>query len=160
MKFFSKDKKSAFEAKETAQWIAFGPVIFQAARVLRNAGILSEIEASGQKGLRMEEIADKVKLPLYGVRVLLESGLGMGLVLVNDNKYTLAKTGHFILHDPLTRVNMDFVHDVNYKGMFALDKSIETGKPAGLKEFGEWTTIYEGLSQLPDHVQKSWFSFD
>ncbi|MEP6726263.1 MAG: class I SAM-dependent methyltransferase, partial [Bacteroidota bacterium] len=160
MKFFSKDKKSAFEAKETAQWIAFGPVIFQAARVLRNSGILMEIENSGIKGLTIAEITEKVKLPLYGVRVLLESGLSIGLILINDHKYTLAKTGHFILHDPLTRVNMDFVHDVNYKGLFALDKSIETGKPAGLKEFGEWTTIYEGLSQLPEHVQKSWFSFD
>jgi len=160
MNFFSKDKKSAFEAKETAQWIAFGPVIFQAARVLRNSGILTEIEASGQKGISIAAIVEKVNLPLYGVRVLLESGLSMGLILVNDHQYTLARTGHFILHDPLTRINMDFVHDVNYKGLFALDKSIETGKPAGLKEFGEWTTIYEGLSQLPEQVQKSWFSFD
>ncbi len=55
---------------------------------------------------------------------------------------------------------MDFIHDVNYKGLFELDKSIQNGVPAGLKEFGEWQTIYEGLSQLPEHVQKSWFSFD
>ncbi len=160
MKFFKKDKKTAFEAKEMAQWIAFGPVIFQSARVLRNSGILKVIEESASAGLAIEEIVEKVKLPLYGVRVLLESGLGMGLVLLNDKKYTLGKTGYFILHDPLTKVNMDFVHDVNYKGLFLLDKSIETGKAAGLKEFGEWTTIYEGLSQLPEHVQKSWFSFD
>jgi hypothetical protein len=160
MNFFSKDKKSAFEAKETAQWIAFGPVIFQAARTLRNSGILMEIENSGICGLTIAEITEKVNLPLYGVRVLLESGLSMGLILVNEKKYTLAKTGYFILHDPLTRTNMDFIHDVNYKGLFDLDKSIETGTPVGLKEFGEWTTIYEGLSQLPEHVQKSWFSFD
>lgn len=160
MNFFSKDKKSAFEAKETAQWIAFGPVIFQAARTLRNTGILTAIENSGTTGLTIGEITEKVKLPLYGVRVLLESGLSMGLVLINDHKYTLAKTGYFILHDPLTITNMNFIHDVNYKGLFDLDKSIETGKPVGLKEFGEWTTIYEGLSQLPEHVQKSWFSFD
>jgi ubiquinone/menaquinone biosynthesis C-methylase UbiE len=160
MNFFTKDKKTAFEAKEAAQWIAFGPVIFQAARVLRNSGILSEIEASGKKGLLLAEITEKVKLPLYGVRVLLESGLSMGLVLVNDHKYTLSKTGYFILNDPLTKTNMDFVHDVCYKGLFALDKSIENGKPEGLKEFGEWKTIYEGLSRLPEHVQKSWFSFD
>jgi len=160
MKFFSKDKRSAFEAKEMAQWIAFGPVIFQAARVLRNSAILRVIEDSKTKGLTIAEITENVKLPLYGVRVLLEAGLGMGLILVNNERYTLAKTGYFILHDPLTKVNMDFVHDVNYKGLFALDKSIETGKPVGLKEFGEWATIYEGLSQLPEHVQKSWFSFD
>ena len=96
----------------------------------------------------------------YGVRVLLESALGIGLVVENHGKYTLTRTGYFILHDPLTKVNMDFIHDVCYKGLFALDKSIETGKPEGLKEFGDWSTIYEGLSQLPAHVQKSWFAFD
>jgi ubiquinone/menaquinone biosynthesis C-methylase UbiE len=160
MNFFDIDTRSAFEAKETAQWIAFGPVIFQAARVLRNAGILAVIEESGSNGLLLSEIIEKVHLPLYGVRVLLESGLSMGLVLVNEKRYSLAKTGHFILHDPLTKTNMDFVHDVCYKGLFALDTSIETGTPAGLKQFGEWQTIYEGLSQLPEQVQKSWFAFD
>lgn len=160
MNFFSKDKESAIDAKETAQWIAFGPVIFQAARVLRNTGILSLIEESGHAGLTIEEIAQKLKLSNYGVRVLLESGLSTGLVLLNDKKFTLGKTGHFILHDELTKVNMDFVHDVNYRGLFYLDKSIETGKPEGLKEFGEWKTIYEALSKLPPHVQESWFNFD
>lgn len=160
MNFFGKDELTAFEAKETAQWIAFGPVIFQAARVLRNTGILKVIEESNSAGLTVVEIADMVKLPVYGVRVLLESGLSLGLVLVNNKKYTLGKTGFYILHDSLTNVNMDFVHDVNYKGLFYLEESIKTGKPVGLKEFGEWKTIYEGLSQLPEHVQKSWFAFD
>jgi hypothetical protein len=160
MKFFSKDKKSAFEAREMAQWIAFGPVIFQAARILRDTGILKMIEESGNAGLTNEEIAKETKLSNYGVRVLLESGLGMGLVLVNDKRYTLGKVGYFILHDPLTKVNMDFIHDVNYQGLFYLDKSIENGRPEGLKVFGNWKTVYEALSQLPPHVQKSWFSFD
>ena len=160
MDFFTKDKKSAFEAKEIAQWIAFGPVIFQTARVLRNSGILDSIEKSGSGGLSHEEIAEKVKLSIYSVRVLLESGLGTGLVLVNNKRYTLGKTGYFILHDPLTKINMDFVHDVNYKGLYYLDESIKTGKPVGLKVFGEWDTIYEGLSELPAPVQKSWFEFD
>jgi len=160
MNFFSENKKSAFKAKEAAQWIAFGPAIFQAARVLRNSGILKVIEESGLTGLSIEEISEKVKLPIYGVRVLLESGLGLDLVLVNDKKYSLGKTGHFILNDQLTKTNMDFIHDVNYKGLFYLDESIKTGNPVGLKEFGDWQTIYEGLSQLPEHVQKSWFRFD
>jgi O-methyltransferase domain len=160
MNFFSANKKSAFEAKEAAQWIAFGPVIFQSARVLRNSGILKLLEESGTEGVTIEMISKKVNLSVYGVRVLLESGLGLGLVLVNNKKYTLGKTGHFILNDPLTIANMDFVHDVNYKGFFYLDESIQTGTPVGLKHFGDWTTIYEGLSQLPAHVQKSWFNFD
>ena len=160
MKFFGKETKTAFKAREMAQFIAFGPVIFQSARVLRNSGILTAIEESGADGLSLGDVAAKVKLPEYGVRVLLESGLSLGLVLVNDEKYTLAKTGYFILHDELTKVNMDFVQDVCYKGLFSLDKSIETGKPEGLKELGPWKTVYEGLSQLPPHIQKSWFSFD
>ena len=160
MSFFSKDKKTAFEAREVAQWIAFGPVIFQAAKVLRDSGILRLIEGTGKAGLTISEIKAQIDLPVYGIRVLLESGLGSGLVIVNDQKFTLTKTGYFILNDPLTIVNMNFVQDVNYKGLFHLEESIETGKPVGLKEFGEWQTIYEGLSQLPEHVQKSWFEFD
>jgi hypothetical protein len=160
MNFFTRDRKKALEAREAAQWIAFGPVIFQTARVLRNTGILSVVEDSAVDGLTLSEIAKKVNLSHYGARVLLESGLSTGLVIVNDQKYTITRTGYFILHDPLTKVNMDFIHDVCYKGLFSLDKSIETGKPEGLKELGGWDTIYEGLSQLPEHVQKSWFSFD
>jgi hypothetical protein len=118
------------------------------------------LKEAGSRGITLEDIALKVKLPLYGVRVLIESALSMGLVMVNDQKYSISKTGYFILHDPLTITNMNFVHDVCYKGLFDLDKSIENGKPEGLKVFGEWKTIYEGLSQLPEHVQKSWFSFD
>ncbi len=160
MNLFNKDNRSAYEAKSMAQWIAFGPVVFQVARVLRNSGILQAIEDSGTGGLTLEAIAEKVKLPVYGVRVLLESGLGIGLVVINGDRYTITKTGLFVLHDALTRANMDFVHDVCYKGLFALDKSIESGRPEGLKEFGNWRTIYEGLSQLPPQVQKSWFAFD
>jgi ubiquinone/menaquinone biosynthesis C-methylase UbiE len=160
MEFFKKDNKTALEAKGLAQFIAFGPVVFQVAKVMRDTGILSVIEESASAGMTIEEIENRVQLPHYGVRVLLESSLGIGLVLENDGRYTLTRTGYFILHDPLTKVNMDFVHDVCYKGLFDLDKSIETGKPEGLKEFGDWPTIYEGLSQLPAHVQKSWFAFD
>ena len=112
MVHFNKDKKSAFQAKEAAQWIAFGPVIFQVSRVLRNSGILQIIEDSGKEGMPIADIAEKVKLPLYGVRVLLESALGIGLVIVVEDQYILTRTGYFILNDPLTKVNMDFVHDV------------------------------------------------
>jgi ubiquinone/menaquinone biosynthesis C-methylase UbiE len=160
MNFFKKDNKTALEAKGLAQFIAFGPVVFQVAKVMRDKGILSVIEESASNGITLEEIRNRVQLSNYGVRVLLESALGIGMVVENQGKYTLTRTGYFILHDPLTKVNMDFIHDVCYKGLFALDKSIETGKPEGLKEFGDWPTIYEGLSQLPAHVQKSWFAFD
>ncbi|HEY4935350.1 MAG TPA: class I SAM-dependent methyltransferase [Puia sp.] len=160
MNFFKKDTKSALEAKGLVQWIAFGPVVFQVARVLRNTGVLRILLEKGSPGLTQDEIGEQVRLPAYGLRILLESALGIGLVVLNEEKYTITKTGTYIHNDPLTNVNMNFIHDVCYKGLFALDKSIETGKPVGLKEFGDWDTIYEGLSSLPVQVQKSWFAFD
>jgi O-methyltransferase domain len=160
MKFFKKDNKTALEAKGIAQWIAFGPVIFQVARVMRNTGVLRVLLEKGSPGLTENEIREQVDLPAYGLRVLLESALGIGMVVLNDEKYTITKTGTYIHNDPLTNVNMNFIHDICYKGLFALDKSIETGRPEGLKEFGNWDTIYEGLSSLPAQVQKSWFAFD
>jgi hypothetical protein len=68
--------------------------------------------------------------------------------------------GWFLLNDPATRVNIDFNHDVNYEGWFHLEESLLNGKPEGLKHFGPWPTVYEGLSSLPEQVQKSWFGFD
>ncbi len=160
MKFFKKDKRTALEAQSFAQFISFGPVVFQVARVLRNKGILKIIEESTSHGLSLDEIINKVKISRYGARVLLEAALGIGLIVENEGKYALTRTGYFIQHDAMTKVNMDFVHDVCYKGLFFLDESIEKGKPEGLKELGNWSTIYEGLSQLPSHIQKSWFAFD
>lgn len=160
MNFFNKDTKTALEAKGLAQFIAFGPVVFQVTRVVRDNGILAFIEENGSDGVTIEQIITHTGLSRYGVRVLLESSLGIGLVILQHDKYKLTKTGYFILHDELTRVNMDFVHDVCYKGLFWLNESIENGKPEGLKELSDWPTVYEGLSQLPAHIQKSWFAFD
>jgi hypothetical protein len=60
----------------------------------------------------------------------------------------------------MAKANMNFNHDVNYMGLFYLEEALKEGKPSGLKVFGEWPTIYEGLSSLPEQVQKSWFGFD
>ncbi|RAJ02612.1 O-methyltransferase [Chitinophaga skermanii] len=159
MEFFNKETKTALQAKEAALWIAFAPVVFQAAKALRDMGILKAIGESNA-GLTIEEIIEKTNLSRYAVRVLLEAGLGMEMLLVNDKKYTITKTGHFIQHDQLTRVNMDFSHDICYKGMFHLQEALTEGKPAGLKELGPWNTIYEGLSLLPKKEGDSWFNFD
>ena len=94
--------------------------------------------------------------------MLLEASLTIGSVLVDKNtdRFSLSKIGWFLINDPATRVNIDFNHDVNYQGWFDLEEALVKGKPAGLKYFGEWPTIYEALSQLPEQVQKSWFGFD
>jgi hypothetical protein len=61
----------------------------------------------------------------------------------------------------MTRVNMDYNHDVCYQGMYYLDEAIREGKPKGLKVFGEqWETLYQALPHLPEQVKKSWYAFD
>lgn len=156
---YGSDDKTALQAKFDAQKIAFGPIMFQAARALRNLGILESLKKN-KKGSTIQELESQLKLSHYGLTVLLEAGLSMEMVRLENDKYFLTKTGFFILSDPLTNANMNFTHDVNYKGMFELEECITNGKPEGLKVFGEWDTIYESLSSLPGEVQKSWFEFD
>ncbi len=157
---YGSDEKSAYEAKSEAQKIAFGPVMFQAAKSLRDLRLLEALHNNRDKGLTIDEAAEECSISVYGAKVLLEAGLSLELVYAREGKFFITKTGWFMINDNLTRVNMDFVHDVNYLGFFRLKESIEKGRPEGLKVFGEWDTIYEGLSELPEGVQRSWFNFD
>src|SRR6478735_10022354 len=158
--FFSTDQQSALEAKVAAQRIAFGPVAFQASRVLRQAGILELVHRSGDEGLTLPEIVARGDLPRYGVKVLLEAGLGIGLFRRSHDRFVLTKLGYFVLRDPMTRVNMDVIHDICYRGLFHLDEAVAAGQPAGLKTLGSWETFYQGLSALPPQARESWLAFD
>jgi len=161
MNFFQENTKlRAIQAQHEAQKIAFGPVIFQAVKCLRDFGILELVSESGNEGISLEAVVAKLSISEYGARVLLEAGLGIGVVHTVGDNYALTKVGHFILYDELTQVNFDFTHDICYLGMFELKESIENGKPEGLKALGPWATVYEGLSKLPEHQRKSWFEFD
>lgn len=157
---FSEDNKSAFDAKAEAQRIAYAPVAFQACRVLHTEGILEAVQKSGSAGITLAEVVVKVSLPRYGVKVLMEAGLGVGLFCLNEGRYTITKLGYFMLRDPMTRINMDVVHDVFYRGFFDLDQAVREGKPAGLKSLGDWPTIYEGLSSLEPQARESWLAWD
>lgn len=156
---YAKDCLSAIQAQRLAQEIAFGPIVFQVSRLMVKFGILQMLD-DHKDGLTMDEIAQKAGLSHYGAQVLLESSLTIGTILMKEDKFFLSKAGWFLLHDDMARVNMDFNHDVNYLGLFNLEEAILNGKPEGLKVFGTWPTVYEGLSQLPPQVQKSWFGFD
>ena len=156
---YAKDRLTALQAQRLAQEIAFGPIVFQVSRLMVKFGIFQLLD-DHKEGLTLDEIAEKTHISLYGAKVLVESSLTIGTVLLKDGKFFLAKAGWFVLNDQMARVNMDFNHDVNYLGMFNLEETILNGKPEGLKVFGDWPTIYEGLSQLPPQVQKSWFAFD
>ena len=157
--YYSQDHLTAREAQRFAEFIAFGPIVFQASRLMLKYGILDLLR---DKDMTVEEIAEAASLSHYAAKVLLEASLSIGTVLVNPEKdtYSLSKVGWFLLNDPATRVNVDFVHDVNYEGFFRLEEALNEGRPAGLEHFGDWPTIYEALSSLPEQVKKSWFGFD
>ena len=160
MNYFNKDPKTAYEAISEAQRIAFAPIVFQVCRVLRNIGMLELVEHSGSAGMTLDEAAAGIDLPRYGIKVLLESGLGIGLFYCDDGRFALTKLGYYMLRDPMARINMDFMHEVCYRGMFDLDKAVHEGKPAGLKTLGDWKTLYEGLSSLTPQARESWLAFD
>lgn len=157
---FEDDKKSALEAISQAQFIAFAPYIFQASVLLRDKGILKAVDEAKERGITIEEVISKVNMTHYAVRVLLEAGLGIGLVYRKKEKYFLSKTGHFFINNQMSVVNTDFMRDVCYDGAQDLNDSLEQGKPCGLRHLGDWSTIYQGLSKLPEPAKTSWFNFD
>ena len=55
MNFYEKEKLTALQAKEEAQWITFAPFVFQATRVLRDSGILTTVEAH-REGITLEQL--------------------------------------------------------------------------------------------------------
>ena len=156
---FCGDTTRAGEAQRKAHLLAFGPMAFEVSRLMVTRGVLGALEAS-EDGLTQEELSEVAGLSGYATQVLLEAALTIGLVYVDGERFRETRTGWFLQNDTMVGVNMAFNHDVNYQGMFHLEESLEKGRPEGLKVFGPWPTIYEGLSSLPPRVQSSWFGFD
>ena len=160
-KAYTQEQLSAKEAQRLASLIAWGPEVFQASRLMVKFGIL-DLLRDADEGLTRQEICLQTGLSDYAVKCLTEASLSIGTILIDPetDRFTLSKVGWFMLTSPNVRVDMDFNHDVNYEGMFRLEEALRNGKPEGLKHFGDWPTIYEGLSSLSSDVQRSWFGFD
>lgn len=158
---YCRETLTAREAQRQAEFIAFGPVIFETARIMLRWGIMDMLRDS-DGGLTADEVAGRAGISLYAAKCLLEASLSIGILLVDadTDRYTISKTGWFLINDPATRVNIKFNHDVNYRGWYYLDESLRQGRPVGLGTFGDWPTVYEGLSRLPDDVRRSWLEFD
>jgi ubiquinone/menaquinone biosynthesis C-methylase UbiE len=160
-KAFEEDTISLTEAKEAAERLSFYPMMFQAAVALNRTGIMQALANAGRKGITSEALSKEAGISQYGVETLLEAGLSLDLVkLMEPYKYKIGKTGSFWLMDKQTVANTDFIQDVCYNGTFHLEEAIRKEKPAGLKELGDWPTIYHGLSKLPGRSKESWFTFD
>ena len=157
---YDKDDISALEAITEAQKIAFAPMLFQAACNLSSLGILAFLDSQGEQGAIRSAICNHCMLSDYAVGVLLDMGLSGRILCQRDEHYVLGKIGHFLLHDRMTRINMDFTQDVCYQGLYYLRQALEQGKPSGLQVFGDWPTIYPALNALPEAARRSWFACD
>ncbi|MCH2110448.1 MAG: SAM-dependent methyltransferase [Polyangiaceae bacterium] len=160
-----------------AQGIAWAPLLFQAARSLRNLGILARLLDSPRDGCTLSELHQATEVSDYGLKVLLEAGMSLRMVerrpfrdevvkgevepdSSSEPRYFATRVGYLIEKDELTRVNMNFSQDVCYRGAEFLEESIRQGEPAGLKELGNWPDIYHGLQALNEPAKTSWFEFD
>jgi ubiquinone/menaquinone biosynthesis C-methylase UbiE len=153
-------KLSAFQAISEAQKLAFSPIAFQASVALLRLGVLKAVADAGDDGKRVAELSEDLGVSEYGIRVLLDMGLSIGLVWLREEYYVLDKVGHFLLNDKMTQINVNFVADVCYEAMGRLQDSVQQQAPLGLQRFGEWPTLYPGLTLLPEPARTSWFSFD
>lgn len=159
-KKFSPERQTAFAARFDAQKIAFGPVVFQCVRYAWKHGMLNALSDAGETGLSVSELAATGRWSEYALKLVLETCLSAAVVYLRDGRYVLDKVGYCIVSDKITQINLDFIHDVCYQGLHKLDEALTTEKPVGLQAFGDWTTLYQGMSALPEPAKSSWFAFD
>lgn len=157
---FSAPNESALQARLQAARVAFGPVVFQCAHYAWKRGILAALAEGGEAGRTVEEMKTLGPWSDYALKLVLESCMSAGLVMRTDDRYQLDKAGYCLLSDAVTQVNMDFVQDVCYHGLGDLAASLDSGRPIGLRTLGPWSTLYEGMSELPEPARTSWFAFD
>jgi ubiquinone/menaquinone biosynthesis C-methylase UbiE len=157
---FNTDSLNAGEALNQAHFLAFAPYAFQAAVVLRDRGILAMLEAAGDAGMSLPRIAAAAHLSDNSAHVLLEAGLGIGMLYDDSGRFYITKTGHFFLNNDTVRTNTNFMRDVCAPGMAQLEQSLDEARPSGLQALGAWDTIFEGLDQLPQAARDSWYALN
>lgn len=151
---------SARRAIFDAQRIALAPFAFQCARIMRDQGLLEALVKYRKTGLTTDELMEATGLSEYAVETLCEGGLAFDLCTSDEGRWSITQVGYCIQRDRLTRVNMNFTQDVCYEGLLGLETSLLEGRPAGLAALGDWPTLYQGLSTMPDPARKSWLAFD
>ncbi|MFG6489678.1 class I SAM-dependent methyltransferase [Roseateles sp. BYS78W] len=159
-KKFSPPKQRAFDARFEAQKIAFGPVVFHCVRYAWKRGMLQALAEAGAQGITLDALEATGRWSRYALKLVLESCLSAGVVMIEGGRWQLDKAGFCLISDDITRINFDFVHDVCYQGLFELERSLDAGKPLGLAHLGPWPTLYEGMAELPEPAKTSWFAFD
>lgn len=157
-----KTNQRAIDSIQKAHQIAFSPFIFQTVVALRKLGVLDTIfDYESKNGIDLKTLTEVTNIDIYGLGVLLELAETVEIVHKDENgSFSLTKLGYFLNYNESIIANLNFANDVCYKGLFHLSDSITSGNPEGLKELGNYKSIYQGLSTLPFNARNSWFRFD
>ncbi len=149
------------EARSAAHRLAMAPFAFQCARAARELGLLSAVGAEGRAGAEVGVLVTRTGLPETSVSVLLDACLATDL-LVEDppGRWRLTTLGEVWLRDAYVALDAEFAHTVCWRGLADLTASLRDGAPVGLRHFGPWATVYEGLTALPPRVRDAWFAYD
>ena len=75
----------AVGAKFEAQKIAFSPLCFWAVDTMLKSGFLKIVESYGENGVCRDELVEKSEFDGYGVNLLSEIALGMGILKLAQN---------------------------------------------------------------------------
>ena len=79
IKRYTAEKLSAREAQRLAEFIAWGPAIFQVSRLMVKFGILDLLRDS-RDGLTRQDLVEHTSLSDYAMKCLLEASLSIGIV--------------------------------------------------------------------------------
>ena len=104
---YKNDDLRAVDAKFEAQKIAFAPLAFQAVKTMINLGILRTIEDAGDEGITRHDLAEKTNLSEYGIGVLCEMALGMGVVKLTKDSASDPKTEKYKLGKTISRTGKE-----------------------------------------------------
>ena len=165
-----KNRPNYLETLESAQRLAFAPLIFQAAAAALRSGLLKVIAEN--PGISSDEAAGKAGMTAYAAEVVTDMLVPAGIL----ERTALAQgeengssahglkttpTGDLLVYDEMTRANFFFSESVCYAGLAFTREALAEGKPAGLKAFNPgWKTIYPHLPELPGEARSAWFGFD
>lgn len=149
------------QAHTLANVLSLSPFLFQALATMRDTGLLAAVLASRRRGLDLEEAAEVSGLSPYGVQILVDMGRSVGLFRPSDDGRLLGTPfAHFLINHRGIDVQFGLSQKFAWGGLSDMTEALRTRSPEGLKSFGDWTTLYPHLSELPDDAREAWFDWD
>lgn len=136
---------------DTFYYIIAGHIYFQALASGVQFNLFDILESQGP--LTKEQIAEKLGIEDQPCRILLLTLATIGLLHLNDQKYSNSNVSRTYLVDssPVQLKNViKWQHFINYKAMYHFHESVVANKNLGLSEFtGTEPTLYQRLVHSP-----------